>query len=258
MSRVLRLFSTVHRLNTAQYDSSTEVCKARSFLADDVGWMRALVDAFRSSFVPLIHVFAAILGNREPSSLRSFWKEHHGMFNTHISNRFRRQWDLLRNNSETPAYALLEVKKYLSGMDPAPFSASDSLQCVRGWLHWGLTWSKTPSWNPLAAKYIAQSHHSTGGNKTSLTRLLELFSTDSRLPTILTPSIQQLPSLISLNPQCTTLFYRPSSLQFHSLSLSNSLRSQFFISSSPVPLIHSKWKRQDACLECYPKLSKDP
>lgn len=117
-------------MKCVQYCSSREECKGRDIFADGAEWVQALANSFRLSFVPLTHVLATVLVNLEPSNLRDLRKDHHDMLIMNIQNRFRRFRDLFRNDTDSLAYALFEVRDYFSDKVFAPFSAS-GLSTVR-------------------------------------------------------------------------------------------------------------------------------
>lgn len=121
MSRELRYFGEMLNVNSVQCLGFREVCKTRDILAVEAEWVRALADAFRSSFGPFTQAFASIQANGEPSSLWDLLNDHRATFITDIHNLFRRYQDFLRNDLEALAYGLIEVKNYLSDMISAPF-----------------------------------------------------------------------------------------------------------------------------------------
>ncbi|CDF39089.1 ATP dependant DNA helicase [Chondrus crispus] len=76
----------------------------------------AIRDSFRSSFVPLSHLFATILAHCQPSDPLSLWNDHLDMFLTDIRNRARGQRirrQQLRNDHHATSYVLREVQEAL-------------------------------------------------------------------------------------------------------------------------------------------------
>lgn len=68
-------------------------------------------------------MFAPILASCRPSSPQNVWNQHHDMFITDIRDCFRGIRDLFPNDTDVLAYALLEVRNYLSDMVTALFTA---------------------------------------------------------------------------------------------------------------------------------------
>ncbi|CDF33589.1 Putativ ATP dependant DNA helicase [Chondrus crispus] len=84
-------FENLPNIDGEQCTSFRQACLRLGLLADDAEWKHAIRDSFRSSFVPLSHLFATILAHCQPSDPLSLWNDHLDMFLTDIRNRARRQ-----------------------------------------------------------------------------------------------------------------------------------------------------------------------
>ncbi|CDF37506.1 partial DNA helicase [Chondrus crispus] len=77
-------FETLRNIDGDQCTSFRRACLRLGLLADDAEWRHAIRDSFRSSFVPLSHLFATILAHCQPSDPLSLWNDHLDMFLTDI------------------------------------------------------------------------------------------------------------------------------------------------------------------------------
>ncbi|CDF41005.1 unnamed protein product, partial [Chondrus crispus] len=84
-------FENLRNIDGEQCTSFRQACLLLGLLADDAEWKHAIRDSFRSSFVPLSHLFATILAHCQPSDPLSLWNDHLDMFLTDIRNRARGQ-----------------------------------------------------------------------------------------------------------------------------------------------------------------------
>ncbi|CDF36420.1 ATP dependant DNA helicase [Chondrus crispus] len=109
-------FENLRNIDGEQCNSFRQACLRLGLLADDAEWKRAIRDSFRSSFVPLSHLFATILAHCQPSDPLSLWNNHLDMFLTDIRNRARRQpirRQQLRDDHHATSYVLREVQEAL-------------------------------------------------------------------------------------------------------------------------------------------------
>ncbi|CDF39624.1 Helicase-like protein [Chondrus crispus] len=109
-------FDNLRNIDGEQCTSFRQACLRLGLLADDAEWKHAIRDSFRSSFVPLSHLFATILAHCQPSDPLSLWNDHLDMFLTDIRNRARRQpirRQQLRDDHHATSYVLREVQEAL-------------------------------------------------------------------------------------------------------------------------------------------------
>ncbi|CDF32173.1 unnamed protein product [Chondrus crispus] len=109
-------FENLRNIDGEQCTSFRQACLRLGLLADDAEWKHAIRDSFRSSFVPLSHLFATILAHCQPSDPLSLWNDHLDMFLTDIRNRARRQpirRQQLRDDHHATSYVLREVQEAL-------------------------------------------------------------------------------------------------------------------------------------------------
>ncbi|CDF37017.1 ATP dependant DNA helicase [Chondrus crispus] len=109
-------FENLRNIDGEQCTSFRKACLLLGLLADDAEWKHAIRDSFRSSFVPLSHLFATILAHCQPSDPLSLWNDHLDMFLTDIRNRARRQpirRQQLRDDHHATSYVLREVQEAL-------------------------------------------------------------------------------------------------------------------------------------------------
>ena len=109
-------FENLRNIDCEQYTSFRQAFLRLGLLADDAEWKHAIRHSFRSSFVPLSHLFATILAHCQPSDPLSLWNDHLHMFLTDIRNRARRQpirIQQLRDDRHATSYVLLEVQEAL-------------------------------------------------------------------------------------------------------------------------------------------------
>ncbi|CDF33193.1 ATP dependant DNA helicase [Chondrus crispus] len=109
-------FENLRNIDGEQCTSFRQACLRLGLLADDAEWKHAIRDSFRSSFVPLSHLFATILAHCQPSDPLSLWNNHLDMFLTDIRNRARRQpirRQQLRDDHHATSYVLGEVQEAL-------------------------------------------------------------------------------------------------------------------------------------------------
>ncbi|CDF40386.1 ATP dependant DNA helicase [Chondrus crispus] len=109
-------FENLRNIDGEQCTSFRQACLRLSLQADDAEWKHAIRDSFRSSFVPLSHLFATILAHCQPSDPLSLWNDHLDMFLTNIRNRARRQpigRQQLRDDHHATSNVLREVQEAL-------------------------------------------------------------------------------------------------------------------------------------------------
>ncbi|CDF77379.1 unnamed protein product [Chondrus crispus] len=109
-------FETLRNIDGEQCTSFRQACLRLGLLADDAEWKHAIRDSFRSSFVPLSHLFATILAHCQASDPLSLWNDHLDMFLTDIRNRARGQpirRQQLRDDHRAKSYVLREVQEAL-------------------------------------------------------------------------------------------------------------------------------------------------
>lgn len=75
--------------------------------------------------------------NCKPSSLQVRWGDHHDLFITEMRNHSRRVRDLLRNDTDALAYALLNVLAYLTYIFTATVSSFGLLTVHKYLAHLG-------------------------------------------------------------------------------------------------------------------------
>lgn len=109
-----------------QYHRSGGACKAGDLLANDAKQVRVFADVFKSSFVPLTHLFAAILANYKPSSPRNLWNDHCYMLITDIRSRYQSCRFLLINSTNVLVDVLSEIRGYFSEVVIVLFLLLDS------------------------------------------------------------------------------------------------------------------------------------
>lgn len=68
-------------------------------------------------------MFATVLSNHIPNSLRDLCNDHRNKFITYVCSRTERPQDILWNDSHVLAYVLSEFKSYLSSIVIASFSS---------------------------------------------------------------------------------------------------------------------------------------
>ncbi|CDF33636.1 partial DNA helicase [Chondrus crispus] len=110
------LFENLRNIDSEQGTSFRQACLRLGLLADDAEWKHAIRDSFRSSFVPLSHLFATILAHCQPSDPLSLWNDHLDMFFTDIRNRARGQpirRQQIRDDHHATSYVLGEVQEAL-------------------------------------------------------------------------------------------------------------------------------------------------
>ncbi|CDF33944.1 ATP dependant DNA helicase PIF1 [Chondrus crispus] len=109
-------FENLRNIDGEQCTSFRQACLRLGLLANDAKWKHAIRDSFRSSFVPLSHLFATILAHCQPSDPLLLWNDHLHMFLTDIRNRARRQpirRQKLRDDNHATSYVLGEVQEAL-------------------------------------------------------------------------------------------------------------------------------------------------
>ncbi|CDF36188.1 ATP dependant DNA helicase PIF1 [Chondrus crispus] len=84
-------FENLRNIDGEQCTSFRQACLRLGLLANDAEWKHAIRNSFRSSFVPLSHLFATILAHCQPSDPFSLWNDHLHIFLTDIRNRARGQ-----------------------------------------------------------------------------------------------------------------------------------------------------------------------
>ncbi|CDF40383.1 ATP dependant DNA helcase [Chondrus crispus] len=109
-------FENLRNIDGEECTSFRQACLQLGLLPDDAEWKHAIRDSFRSSFVPLSHLFATIMAHCQPSDPLSLWNDHLDMFLTDIRNRARRQpirRPQLRDDHHATSYVLREVQEAL-------------------------------------------------------------------------------------------------------------------------------------------------
>ncbi|CDF37706.1 ATP dependant DNA helicase PIF1 [Chondrus crispus] len=109
-------FENLRNIDGEQCTSFRQACLRLGLLANDAEWKHAIRDSFRSSFVPLSHLFATILAHCQPSDPLSLWNDYLHMFLTDIRNRARGQpirRQQLRDDRHDTSYVLGEVQEAL-------------------------------------------------------------------------------------------------------------------------------------------------
>ncbi|CDF38180.1 ATP dependant DNA helicase PIF1 [Chondrus crispus] len=109
-------FENLRNIDGEQCTSFRQACLRLGLLANDAEWKHAIRDSFRSSFVPLSHLFATILAHCQPSDPLSLRNDHLHMFLTDIRNRARGQpirRQQLRDDHHATSYVLGEVQEAL-------------------------------------------------------------------------------------------------------------------------------------------------
>ncbi|CDF35745.1 ATP dependant DNA Helicase Pif1 [Chondrus crispus] len=120
-------FENLRNIDGEQCTSFRQACLRLGSLADDADWKHAIRDSFRSSFVPLSHLFATILAHFQPSDPLSLWNDHLHMFLTDIRNRARGQpirKHQLRDDHHATSYVLGEIQEALQTVQPARFETA--------------------------------------------------------------------------------------------------------------------------------------
>ncbi|CDF40970.1 ATP dependant DNA helicase PIF1 [Chondrus crispus] len=91
-------FENLRNIDGEQCTSFRQACLLLGLLADDAEWKHAIRDSFRSSFVPLSHLFATILAHCQPSDPLSLWNDHLDMFLTDIRNQVQEALQIVRSD----------------------------------------------------------------------------------------------------------------------------------------------------------------
>ncbi|CDF36294.1 unnamed protein product [Chondrus crispus] len=91
-------FENLRNIDGEQCTSFRQACLRLGLLADDAKWKHAIRDSFRSSFVPLSHLFATILAHCQPSDPLSLWNDHLDMFLTDIRNQVQEALQTVRSD----------------------------------------------------------------------------------------------------------------------------------------------------------------
>ncbi|CDF39898.1 ATP dependant DNA helicase PIF1 [Chondrus crispus] len=131
-------FENLRNIDGEQCTSFRQACLRLGLLANDAEWKHAIRNSFRSSFVPLSHLFATILAHCQPSDPFSLWNDHLHMFLTDIRNRARGQ-PIRRQQlrDDQPRHILrVSVSALLQGSSSAvagpsmPTQSSHSHSCI--------------------------------------------------------------------------------------------------------------------------------
>ncbi|CDF36554.1 unnamed protein product [Chondrus crispus] len=123
-------FENLRNIDGEQCTSFRQACLRLGLLANDAEWKHAVRDSFRSSFVPLSHLFATILAHCQPSDPLSLWNDNLHMFLTDIRNRARGQpirRQQLRDDHHATSYVLGEVQEALQTVRSSSAVAGPSM-----------------------------------------------------------------------------------------------------------------------------------